>query len=403
MYQDIDSAPFLSKRLIVLTMSTIEDLVKFISFSPPSDVTMFSDDDWESIAVTAIVLGLAPLLHRHFEQCDITSPPMTMAKLSITRQAHVKRNQAIAGQLAEILAACTPQNIAVMVLKGALLAPKVYAEASLRPMNDIDLLFHADDLPKVDSLLINLGYQGKHKEASQGPGVTKHLATYRRIGENGATPNPYLSAAAGRTVEPHGSLEESWFGLKVDITPGVWDRAVPISLHGQSACRLSANDTILHLSVHAAFHVIMGASVFVQLYDIGRVLEVWSDELDWSEIICLTRQARAQPFTYAALYWAKTLYQAPVPDTPLQTLKAECSPNLIAYIQSLDATRLFKRTQQPSLVTLKQRLNRGIFDRREAARWAGSPAEKWQIWKTALAFHKTDTAGLLTGKRLSEA
>ena len=76
-------------------------------------------------------------------------------------------------------------------------------------------------------------------------------------------------------VEPHGSLEESWFGLKVDVTPGVWARAVPVLVYGQPAYRLSTSDMILHLAVHAAFHVIMGASVFVQLYDIGRVVETW--------------------------------------------------------------------------------------------------------------------------------
>ena len=67
-------------------------------------------------------------------------------------------------------------------------------------------------------------------------------------------------------VEPHGSLEESWFGLKVDITPGVWERALRIQLHDQPAYRLSNPDMLLHLAVHATFHVIMGSSVFVQLY-----------------------------------------------------------------------------------------------------------------------------------------
>lgn len=383
-------------------MTTIDRIVELIAGGDvaPTQFFALNPDEWENIAVTAIVLGLAPLLHWRLEQRELTPPPLTLAKLAVIRQAHAKRNQAIAHQLAEILAVCNQQNIPVLALKGVVLAPLAYPEAALRPMNDIDLLFKPDDLPQVAHLLAKLGYHGKYKDAEQGPGVTKHLSTYRRSGSNDSTPNPYLSADADRMIEPHISLEESWFGLKVDITPGVWQRAELISLHGQPCYRLSTPDMLLHLAVHAAFHVIMGAAVFVQLYDIGRVAESWLNESDWNGVVNLARQAEAEPFGYAAFYWAKTLYQASIPVEVLQTLKAGCPANLINYIHLLDATGLFKRSQQPPLLTLKQRLQRGVKDRRETARWAGSWSEKWQVWQTALAFHKTDTASLLVGKKL---
>lgn len=381
-------------------MTNIENIISLISFNPSWSVVNLGQEDWEDTAVTAIVLGLAPLLHWHLEKYKITPPPMVTAKLNLTRQAHAKRNQSIANQLTEILWACNQHHIKPIVLKGALLAPLVYPEAALRPMNDIDLLFPPEHLAQIGPLLESLGYRGKYKDADQGPGITKHLSTYRRTSENGSTPNPYLSAAGDRTVEPHGSLEESWFGLKVDITPGIWTHILPTSLHNQPAYRLSTNDLILHLAVHAAFHVIMGASVFIQLYDIGRVIETWPAELDWSQVINSTRRAGAQPFVYAALHWSKTLYQAAIPDHILQTLKAECPAGLVAYVQRLDANALFKRTQQPPLTTLRKRLERGLADRSEATRWAGSLGEKWKIWQTAFAFRKTDTAGLLMGRPL---
>jgi hypothetical protein len=354
-----------------------------------------SSDEWDHLTITAIALGLAPLLHWRLTQANFTPPPLIMAKLGVTRQAHAKRNEAIGQQLAELLAVFEQQKIEVMVLKGALLAATVYPEAALRPMNDIDLLFRPEDLSRVGPILESLGYVGKHKEANKGPGVTKHLSTYRRVGNLGSTPNPYLSASGDRMIEPHGSLEESWFGLKVDITPGVWERAAPISLYGQPAYRLSTNDLLLHLTVHAAFHVIMGTSVFVQLYDIGCVLKTWSAELNWSQVLTLARKAKAQPFVYAGLYWARTLYHAAIPETVLGSLEKECAPDLVAYVQSLDAAGIFKRTQHPPLQTLSQRLRRGLEDRREAARWAGSLGQKWRIWQTALAFYNTDTASWL--------
>lgn len=377
-------------------MTPIEHIVKCISLTPQLDKTdLPSDQEWEKIAVVAIAVGLAPLLYWQLAQINLDLPPMARAKLAVFRKAHAKRNQEIADQLGEILAACAPKNIAVLVLKGALLAPTVYAEPALRPMNDIDLLFRADDIGRAEAVLESLGYAGKHKDPDQGPGVVKHLSTYRREGNNGATPNPYLSTDADRMVEPHISLEEAWFGLKVDITPGVWDRAVPITLNNQPAFRLSTTDLLLHLAVHAAFHVIMGSSVFLQLYDVGQVLNAWPNEIKWPEVLHQTRQIEAQPFVYAGFYWAKSLYNAPIPEAVLTALEQDCSPALVAYVRSLNASGLLKRTQHPPLVTFQQRLQRGILDRKEAARWAGSFNAKWQVWQTALTFYKTDTMNLL--------
>jgi hypothetical protein len=383
-----------------LNTAAIDRIVAYLSESPTLAASdQLGPDEWDTIAVTAIALGLAPLLHWRLSQLQVAVPVMAMAKLGITRQAHAKRNEAIGQQLAELLAKFAQHKLAVLVLKGALLAATAYPEAALRPMNDIDLLFRPEDLGRVEPIFEELGYSGKHKETPTGPGVVKHLSTYRRSGNHGDTPNPYLSATGDRMVEPHGSLEEAWFGLKVDITPGVWERAMPMTLHHQPAYRLGTPDLLLHLTVHAAFHVIMGASVFVQLYDIGRVIEKWPAELNWPQFITQARQVQAQSFVYAGLFWAKRLFGSPIPETTLSSLQKECPADLAAYVQSLQARDILQRTQHPPLHTLSQRLRRGILDRQEAARWAGSLGQKWRVWQTALAFYNTDTLNLLT-KRL---
>jgi hypothetical protein len=374
-------------------MTTIEVIVNYIGQQSPDEVP--DTLDWDEVVVTAIVLGLGPLLHEALAQVDTGISPLAKAKLAVTRKAQAARNKGIAQQLQQLLAAFAGQSVEALVLKGALLAPTVYPEAALRPMNDIDLLFHPDDLPRVERVLESLGYEGKHKAAGQGPGVTKHLSTYRRRGEEGATPNPYLSAEGDRMVEPHASLEESWFGLKINITPGIWQRALPVTLHDQPAYRLSNEDQLLHLAVHAVFHFIMGALVFLQLYDICRVVKVWGLSIDWEKLLLLSEQAGAQVFLYAGLYWSQQLYQAAIPETTLTTLAKQCPAYLLDYIHAFDAARILRQTQQPPLTTLPQRLRRGLQDRGEAARWAGSPMAKWKVWQTALAFHKTDTAAML--------
>lgn len=378
-----------------MALTPIEQIVNYIAHQPSPASISLTDDAWDSLTITAVALGLAPLLHWALQNQTIKPPPLALAKLGATRNAHAKRNEEIATQLAEILAACYKNSIKVVVLKGALLAPLLYADPALRPMNDIDLLFQPDDLPVVAQILDNLGYHGKHKSADQGPGVTKHLSTYQRSGNTAQTPNPYLSPQADRMIEPHQSLEESWFGLKVDITPGVWERLVPVTLHQHPAYRLSNEDMLLHLTAHATFHVIMGTTVFVQLYDIARLLTVWGSKLDWLNVLELTDKAQATPFVYAGLYWAKMLYNATPPDLPLETLAKQCPPNLVQYIHQQHASEILERTQQPPLITLTQRLKRGFVDRAETARWATSFGQKLKVWQTALAFYKTDTAHIL--------
>jgi hypothetical protein len=160
-------------------------------------------------------------------------------------------------------------------------------------MNDIDLLFIPDELPAAEAMLERLGYAGKRKSAELGAGVTKHVSSFRRSNDQAATPNPYLSTETDRTVEPHTSLEESWFGLKVDITPGVRDRAVTANLGGQP-CRVLANeDLLLHVCVHFCFHLIMGAPSMVQLTDLLAVTT--RARVEWQILVRRAIERRAAP------------------------------------------------------------------------------------------------------------
>jgi hypothetical protein len=265
----------------------------------------------------------------------------------------------------------------------------------LRPMNDIDLLFRPAELPAAEQALVALGYQARSREPEAGARVTKHTSTYRRAGEDAATPNPYLSPAAGRTVEPHRSLEESWYGLRVDITPGVWERSQEFAVVGQPARVLSLEDNLLHVAVHLVFHLIMGYPSFVQLVDLRFVTERWADRLDWPRFESLALAARATPFAYGALRLAHTTLAAPIPAPVLESLAAGCPPNLRAQAERLSLSDVLRRTQRAPVIKLRQRLAHGLAERLEVARWAPTLGAKWQVWRTALDVARTDTGRLI--------
>jgi hypothetical protein len=78
---------------------------------------------------------------------------------------------------------------------------------------------------------------------------------------------------------------------------------------------------------------------------------------------------------------------------------AEQTPgNLRQRIAQMDLAYVLRRTQQKPLVTLADRLRRGVTDRIEIARWAPTWAEKWRVWQTAVQFTRTDTAQMLRGE-----
>jgi len=212
--------------------------------------------DWDDLVVRAIVLGLAPQVYLRLQAWGVKLPVKAMAKLAVTYKAQSRRNQAILAQLDELLAACAAVGIEPIALKGVHLAHDYYDDAAMRPMNDIDLLFAPAEMPMVEQVLVELGYGAKYKSAEMGAGVTKHTSTFsKKEGEETAV-NPYLSADRICIVEPHISLEESWYGLKVDITPGIRERAQAAQL-GQQPCRvLSPDDLLLHLCLHFCFHLI---------------------------------------------------------------------------------------------------------------------------------------------------
>ncbi|MEZ4590314.1 MAG: nucleotidyltransferase family protein [Chloroflexota bacterium] len=353
--------------------------------------------NWDDFAVRAIAFGLAPQIYARFKQWDAKIPPKALAKLAVTHKMQAQRSEAIYAQLTQLLHATAAANLQPVALKGVHLAACYYPEPAQRPMNDIDLLFTPDELPRAEALLLELGYGGKHKSAETGARVTKHTSTFRREGaENGSTtPNPYLSAGLDRTIEPHSSLEESWFGLKVDMTPGIRGRLDTAVLTPTSpACHvLNPTDLLHHICLHFSFHLIQGAPSFVQLTDLLVITQ--ANKVDWNIFLQRVTEAKSWGYVLAALTLAQKLVGAPLPEHILPKLAEQTPASLRQRIAQMDLAYVLRRTQQKPLNTLADRLQRGVQDRIEIARWAPTLGEKWRVWQTAVQFSRTDTAQML--------
>ena len=356
--------------------------------------------DWDDLAIRAIVLGLAPQLYHRLAEWQIEAPPRAMAKLKVTHAAQGKRAENIYAQLDQVLSVCAEYDLEPIGLKGIHLAEHVYPERALRPMNDIDLLFRPNRLADAEGMLADLEYGGKRKSAETGAGVTKHTATFKRDGGSDNTPNPYLSSKNDRMIEPHRSIEESWYGLSVDLTPGVRERSEIVQL-GNHDCRVMTRaDLLLHVCVHFCFHMIEGAPSLVQFTDILRVTV--AGQFEWEAVVNRAIEKGAAPFVLAALSLAEKLLDATISAEALERLRSATPDKLATHIATLGLDDILKRSQQKPVNSLGDKVKRGVQDRAATAVWASDSATRWQVWRTLVDVTKTDTGRALLGKKTKE-
>src|SRR6476659_7146410 len=117
--------------------------------------------DWDAAHWAVQVHGIGPLLDRAAERwpdADALHPTLRRY-LAEQRRLSGERVALLLQDLAEILRACEQEQIAVVPLKGSLLATLYYAEPGLRPMNDLDLLVRPADEQRMLRLLARLRYQ----------------------------------------------------------------------------------------------------------------------------------------------------------------------------------------------------------------------------------------------------
>ena len=117
------------------------------------------------------------------------------------------------------------QGIDCILLKGADLIPRLYRVMAARPMSDVDLLVHEQDLPAIDRILRELGYR---------PQIDGNPA-YR-------DPDDVLLLDI---------LSKIWY---LDDQEPIWRRAVTRNQDEVAAKGMSTNDLVIYLTAYTVVH-----------------------------------------------------------------------------------------------------------------------------------------------------
>lgn len=199
----------------------------------------------EEVMKEAQAHDVSGLVYRSLKsQIDLSAYRKEVILKNLTQSRYTK-------QVLQLMDELQQEGIQIILLKGIILK-NIYPVADLRTMGDVDVLVRESQLEKIDLLLSVRGYEKK------------------------SIPN-----------EKHHVYEGPWFQIEVQWTLGslkrqqgllafeehLWDHLQCIELNQKTYWRLSDQDFLVHLILHAAGHMHLAGFGIRQLCDITLWIE----------------------------------------------------------------------------------------------------------------------------------
>lgn len=254
---------------------------------------------WDRVAALAQRNGMENLLFTHVSAAGLgpSLPEPTALRLRERYGALTLLTRRLEQRQDALLAQLTSAGVAAIPLKGPRLARRFYGGVTLRPVNDIDLLMHADDAPRWSEAFQAAGFQPINDLGDLKGG---HALRFREA---------LFFDASGLHVEAHLALcRLPAYHRAFDHA---WERARPVTVNGVTALGLDPDDELRYLCMHyAAQH---HGSRLIWLVDVAEALRARGDRLDWERLVEETVALRIAAPVAITLLRAQALLDAPVP------------------------------------------------------------------------------------------
>jgi hypothetical protein len=303
------------------------------SGEPPPDL------DWPALLDHADAHSLTPLLCRVWSGAEWWRrlPTEIKGRLEKALSDNEARQGRVRVELTEAASILDQARVPHIVLKGIPLAERLYSDLAERVIYDHDFLVPAEAAEWGHRALIAAGFQPL---PAKDEWIEKHLPSVWR--NNGYQWDGYLfDPHYPRPVELHVRLwEANWRGLNVRDLPDVWSDAVTRMVAGREMNLLSDEDTVIHLAMHFAGHLIEREARLNQLLDLARLVSTLSGvdvvdtqskgaaekagKVNWDRILQKSQAANISRFIFASLCLAHEIFSAPLPPVDVwRTLRDE--------------------------------------------------------------------------------
>lgn len=308
--------------------------------------------------------GLGPVGHAAFrhdrEMTDLLAPPAFRA--AAENLTHLDALTRIERRLAA-------ERIDVVLLKGAAIAPALYADTGLRPMRDVDLWIGESDLPRAALALAAEGFEEAPADPRRPPALQRQ--------SGGEIPFRRRDGGFG-LVELHYSAFQGWW-IRRTASPdlaAVRDRAVPAGA-GRHARRLSNEDAILQTAFHVAVNQ-FGQTPLKGIMDLAVLAR--RSRVDWNAVCHRARAWRIATATWLVLETADRLMGLPRGAPAIRSLRPSLPRRAILQGAVGSSSVIASRDLTP--VPLRYPFMLALVDRgRDGARLVGRTLwpERWWI------------------------
>ena len=235
-------------------------------------------------------------------QATTTLPDDVRDELEIEREDSGLHHLMIVGTLKTIADAFNDRGLRWLVMKGPVLASRLYDQPGDRTYGDIDFLVHPEDYGPAIEILEGFGYRHTIRDWVRAKSV---MAGQINL------------AGALLEIDLHWHLHYS----NLDRRPfrldpiAILERSVEVDVGGVTAPVLDPVDRILMLTFHAARS---GGHRLVWLKDIERALTI--ERPDLAEVVARAEAMALAPLVGMILDRAKRVLDAPVDDATLAAL-----------------------------------------------------------------------------------
>jgi hypothetical protein len=257
--------------------------------------------NWDSLIEAAEYHGLAAALCQFVAgTCPDCVPEDVAVRLRSIYRDSAKHNLILTSQLLALLDAFASQGIAVVPLKGPVLAELLYPDPVLRPSSDLDLLVRKQDVANAARVLAREGYTLD--------AYLERLPNHILMGFNWELIFHHERLA---DVDLHWQTGPTDHPFCID-TENLWRSLGPHQFAGREIQSLSPEALLLFLCVHGT------KDMWSRLQWLGDVARLLRAPLDWPGILDLSQEAKCIRPLLLGLLLAHELLEATVPEGLLE-------------------------------------------------------------------------------------
>jgi hypothetical protein len=267
-----------------------------------------SDLDWTYIQAQAFHHDVSSLLYFNLHNIGRgRAPAAVMEELERHFRASALHNLVLLGELLKLVDELEQAHIAVIPLKGPILAISAFGDVSLREFSDLDLLIHEQDIGRAQQRLTELGFLCTFK--------SEWLDAYLRFGHE----LEFARSDGAVTVDLQWRFAKKW--LPFPLAPeALWERSSTIQIAGRAVRQPCPDDYVLLLCAHAYRHC---WSRLKWISDVAAFIDTFGGQIDWDKLLQDVRGSGGLRILGLGLWLARQVCGVRLPEEVIGHLDAD--------------------------------------------------------------------------------